>query len=190
MMVAGVDRTFDRIGSCGVDTEPGDQPASGIRMAFGTDADGPRIELIGTPECDRTGGFILSRRDHSTMANGPELGAASMIEKVTLLALADLSIRDETPAYPFEVRSAVDGCIDPLADELIGKPDEAAVSRALNALEAAEIVKATDSGERSPVGKGRPAYALSEDPESVLDGLSADDRLGSAIERVRPDGQS
>ena len=121
------------------------------------------------------------------MTDGSRLAAASLIEKVTLVALADLTVQNETPSYPFEVRSAIGDCIDPLADEVIGMPDEAAVSRALNALEADGVVGLDETTDRSPVGKGRPAYVLEDDPDTVLDMMADDDRLLAAIEQVRTD---
>lgn len=119
------------------------------------------------------------------MSDGSRLAAASLLEKVTLVALADLTIRDETPSYPFEVRSAIGDSIDPLADEVIGMSDEAAVSRALNSLEADGLITLDDSAERSPVGKGRPAYVLHSDPDDVLGTMADDDRLLAAVEQVR-----
>lgn len=121
------------------------------------------------------------------MTDGSSLASASLLEKVTLVALADLTNRGETPAYPFEVRSAISDCIDPLADEVIGMPDDAAVSRSLNALEADGVITLDESADRSPVGKGRPAYELRDAPREVLEPIADDDRLLAAIEQVRAD---
>lgn len=123
------------------------------------------------------------------MTNGPGVTGASMLEKVTLLALADLSISEETPANPLEVRSSIQRCIDPLADDVIGMPDEADISRALNALEADHVIDVDESGDRSPIGKGRPSYTLRDDPHEVLDDLSTEARLETAIAQVNS-GQS
>ena len=119
------------------------------------------------------------------MPDGDEMGSASLLEKVTLLAVADLATQGETPSYPFDVRTAIRDCIESIADDVIGMPDEAAVSRALKALEARNSVVVADADDRSPVGKGRPAYTLDVDPEAVLDGLAADERLETAIAEVR-----
>ena len=121
------------------------------------------------------------------MAEGSDLASLSMLEKVTLLAVADLTYSAETPAYPYEVRSAIEDCIEPLAGEVIGVPDEAAVSRALNALEAEGFLDHVETEDPSPVGKGRPCYSLQDDPKTVLSQLETDERIGPAIQQVRAD---
>lgn len=121
------------------------------------------------------------------MSDGSELDSMSMLEKVTLLAVTDLTMADETPSYPFEVRSAIEDCIGPLADSIIGMPDEAAVSRALNALEADGFLELVETEDPSPVGKGRPCYTLQRDPDAVLSNLATDSRIGTAIQQVQAD---
>ena len=121
------------------------------------------------------------------MAEGSDLASMSMLEKVTLLAITDLTFSAETPAYPYEVRSATEDCIEPLADEVIGMPDEASVSRALNALEADGYLELVETEDPSPVGKGRPCYSLQDDPDVVLSELATDDRIGDAIQQVQTD---
>ena len=121
------------------------------------------------------------------MSNGSDLDSMSMLEKVTLLAVTDLTVSDETPAYPFEVRTAIEDCIDSLAESVIGMPDEAAVSRALNALEAEGFLELVETEDPSPVGKGRPCYTLQSNPDVMLSDLATDSRIRTAIQQVRAD---
>jgi predicted transcriptional regulator len=66
----------------------------------------------------------------------------------------------------------------------LGKLTEAEVDSALHSLEADGVVSAPSTDDSSPVGKGRPAYELAVDADTLLDALAGDERLASAVDRV------
>ncbi|AGB36299.1 Cdc6/Cdc18 family protein [Natronococcus occultus] len=104
-----------------------------------------------------------------------EFDSLSLTEQLVLLAVADAHRNDETPAQTHEVRRT---CRDRLADlegDVVGTVTEADVMRSLYRLEDEGIVEEKPVDDRSPTGKGRPRYALSEPPEEVYEGVS--DRL-------------
>lgn len=114
-----------------------------------------------------------------------ELSSLSLSNRVVLLGLASLDVAGESPAHAPAVRSACRERADALADTVVGTLDEATVARALNELEAEGPVERVDVGERSAVGKGRPAFALAGDADAVLDALAGEDALADAVADVR-----
>lgn len=105
----------------------------------------------------------------------------TLVEKVVLLGVVVQEAAGNEPARPDEIRSV---CNDRL-DEVTGRLSEADVSRALNRLEATELLEQYRPDDRSPVGKGRPTYALAVESGSVLDALADDEQVGSLAGVVR-----
>lgn len=105
----------------------------------------------------------------------------SLPQRVVLVGLTALEGDGGTPAQVNVItrraRAEVDGIDD------IGKLTEAEVDRTMNVLEAAEVVTVPSTGDSSPVGKGRPAYELAVDVDTVAAELAEDDRLTSVVDK-------
>ncbi len=119
------------------------------------------------------------------MSEQAEIGSASLTEKVVFLGVAQLSGEEETPVDSSEVtRTCLDHCSD-LETDVLGHLTEVDVMRALSSLAASGLVTEAEVEDRSPVGKGRPTYALETDHEPIVDELADDDRVGPLAKRVR-----
>jgi hypothetical protein len=108
---------------------------------------------------------------------GEAIQDATVDQCVVLAALVDASRDRATPVNPAELRSV---CNDRLIGEqapVVGQLSEADVTRALYALESAALVENVAEEEPSPAGKGRPAYELVDDRETVLGALADRDDL-------------
>ena len=107
------------------------------------------------------------------------------LQRLVLLAVADLDTRGETPVRSFDVREFCESH----ADDLDGDPfggggvTRQGVIKALSALYDAGLLK-EHVGDQSPVGKGRPAYALAADADAVFEALVADDHVGPLARSV------
>lgn len=117
-----------------------------------------------------------------------DIESLSLTEQAVLLAVTELQQNDETPAQTHDLRRV---CRERLTDvdtdtEVIGTITEADVMRSLYRLEADGIVDEEQPDERSPTGKGRPAYSLSEPADAVYDAVA--DGLVEGMEvRTGPD---
>ncbi|WP_306056194.1 hypothetical protein [Natronococcus wangiae] len=101
-----------------------------------------------------------------------DIESLSLTEQVVLCAVAEADREKELPAQTHEIRRA---CRAQLADvdaEVVGTITEADVMRSLYRLEAEGIVDEYQPDERSPTGKGRPAYTVNGDIEAVYDAVS------------------
>lgn len=105
--------------------------------------------------------------------------------RVVLLSMTQLSLSGETPVHTGQVIQATKEHLEVVEADTIGKLDEAEVNRALNSLEADDIVEMADVDDTTPVGKGRPAYTLSVDIDTVLDTLDDDDEVAPLVKFVR-----
>ena len=106
------------------------------------------------------------------------VGECTLVEQVVLLGVvagADEALR------PDQVRRS---CNDRLADAT-GRLSEADVSRALNTLSAEGLLDEGASDDRSPVGKGRPAYTLAVDDSAALDALAGQESVAPLVASVR-----
>lgn len=114
------------------------------------------------------------------------LESTTPLQRFVLLAVADLDARGESGPRSFDVREFCEAH----AGELDGDPfggggiTRQGIIRALSGLEAAGLLQES-VGSQSPVGKGRPAYSLADDPDAVLDALADDDHVGSLAQSVR-----
>lgn len=108
---------------------------------------------------------------------------ATPFQQFVLLTVADLDSREETPAHSYDVKRTCESYGADLEGELFGGVTRQQVINALSALEEAGLLDEEEV--QSPVGKWRPAYALSVPRETVLDALADDDRLGPVVARIR-----
>ncbi|WIV68406.1 hypothetical protein [Natrialbaceae archaeon AArc-T1-2] len=115
------------------------------------------------------------------MTDRTDLESTSLTDRLVLLGLTELRQRGETPAQTHDLREI---CRKQLPDEseaVVGSVAEPDVMRSLYTLESAGLVEETEPESTSPVGKGRPAYALAVDPDAVVDAV-ADSPLEPALE--------
>lgn len=113
----------------------------------------------------------------------PALEGTSLTERIVLLAIADAERSGETPVASVDIRPR---CLDLCEDvdtEVVSVPNESDVMRALSRLGTEPYIEERLS-ETSPVGKGRPQYALATDPDAVLETLADDERLEPTVETV------
>lgn len=113
-----------------------------------------------------------------------ELGTRSLSDRVVLLALAELSATGEVPVHTGEVNRACKAAVEAIDGEVLGSISEAEINRCLNRLEADGHVAAEPTDATSAVGKGRPRFALADEPSAVVDALADDDQVGSLAASV------
>lgn len=98
----------------------------------------------------------------------------SLTNQAVLLGVAEFAADGETPVQTHDLRQH---CRRNLADadaEIVGTLSEADVIRSLYRLEDLDLVDEVESSDRSPTGKGRPAYALSVPVDAVYEGVTDD----------------
>jgi len=105
-------------------------------------------------------------------------------QRFVLLAVAELDDRGEDSIHSYDVRAVSTERVDAVEGDIFGGVTRSEVIAALSELEAAGLLSET-LDDRSPVGKGRPAYELALPAGEVLDALADDDHLGSLVERLR-----
>lgn len=108
------------------------------------------------------------------------LDATTLVQRLTLLGIARLSATEETPAHAGDIARI---CAEEAAaiDGVVGTVSEADVTRALNELDAEGHVETAETDERSPVGKGRPAYELTHATTTLVECFDDDDRLQPVV---------
>jgi len=112
------------------------------------------------------------------------LDSTTLVQRLTLLGVAQLSESGETPAHAGKIaRTCAEGATA-VEGDVVGTVSEADVTRALNELDADGHVTTADAGERSPVGKGRPAYELAHATTTLIDAFDDDERLDAVVERL------
>ncbi|NKE34342.1 hypothetical protein GWG54_00655 [Natronococcus sp. JC468] len=104
-----------------------------------------------------------------------EFDSLSLTEQLVLAAVADAHRNDETPAQTHEIRRTCRTRAADLEGDLVGTVTEADVMRSLYRLEDEGVVEEVRPDERSPTGKGRPAYELAGSAAAVYEGIA--DRL-------------
>jgi hypothetical protein len=115
------------------------------------------------------------------METDEALQSATLTQRVVLVSLAALSREGTPPFDPTDVRSACDDRFRDPDGPVVGRVSEADVMSALNELGASDLLEEVDREDTSPVGKGRPTYALAVDPGTVLEAYAADERIGDAV---------
>lgn len=115
------------------------------------------------------------------------ISSLSLSGRVVLLTVTHLTQQDETPVHTGQVIRANADHLDAVDADTLGKISEAEVSRALNRLEAEELVEMADESDTSPVGKGRPAYTLAVEVETVTTALADDDEVTPLVSQLDED---
>jgi hypothetical protein len=88
---------------------------------------------------------------------------------------------DRLPVDAAEIRTTSRDRLEQADDQPIGGLSEADVARALNELVDAGVLEERRPADSSPVGKGRPRYALAADPGDLRAAL-ADTDVASLLE--------
>lgn len=125
-----------------------------------------------------------------TMGADADLSTTTLGERVTLLGIVSLSRRGETPTHAGQVVETCTWRFEEVEGDVLGKLSEAEVTRALNRLQSDGVVRESDDGDTSPVGKGRPKYDLEVDDGAVLEAFAGDDRLRAVVEFVRQEDRT
>lgn len=108
------------------------------------------------------------------MTDGLDADAFSPTERLVLRALVAFDRRDLTPVRTPDVRRFCRSCDVDGDSVVLGTVSEADVVRSLYRLESADVVTEAAPESTSPVGKGRPAYDLAVDLETVVDAIASD----------------
>ena len=112
------------------------------------------------------------------------LDSTTLVQRLTLIGVGSLSTRGETPAHAGRIARVCDEQAEVVDGDVVGSVSEAEVTRALNELDAAGLVATAETDDRSPVGKGRPAYDLDCDPETLVARFESDERLVRLLDRL------
>jgi hypothetical protein len=123
-------------------------------------------------------GFIFSRIDERCMYD-PE--STTFAQRIVLCCLVDCAEDDRTPIDSATIRETARKLLERTENAPIGSVSEADVTRALNGLVNAELLEEQRPEDRSPVGKGRPRYKLSVDPERLRGELCDDDDVAPLL---------
>ncbi|MFO7925107.1 MAG: hypothetical protein ACQET5_03970 [Halobacteriota archaeon] len=107
--------------------------------------------------------------------------STTFTQRIILCCLVDLTGRDRTPADAAEIRSTARELLENADGQPIGGLSEADTVRALSGLTEKGLLDERRPEDRSPVGKGRPKYALEADIERLREGLRDDDDIGSIL---------
>ncbi|MFW6435107.1 MAG: hypothetical protein ACOCY1_01875 [Halovenus sp.] len=113
-----------------------------------------------------------------------DIESLSLMERLVLLGIADGVLEDEDPVPSWDVRDRCDPLVDEIDAEIVSKPAEQDVIRALQTLGSQPYVH-ENMEDTSPAGKGRPKYSLTESAETILDAIETDERLADAVGIVR-----
>ncbi|MWV41663.1 hypothetical protein [Natrialba sp. INN-245] len=98
----------------------------------------------------------------------------SLTEQIVLLALVRSERDGEAPIQTHDLRRQCDRCLERVDTDVVGSPKEADVVRSLYRLEDDGVVEEIEMTGTSPTGKGRPAYAVADPPETVLETVDDD----------------
>jgi len=111
------------------------------------------------------------------MPDSTSLESASVTERLVLHELAELEREDRTPAQATDVLSECRDRLQALESVVGGRLTEGDLVKACRTLEDRGLVTGQRPETTSPVGKGRPAYELDVDVETVRESVREDDRL-------------
>jgi hypothetical protein len=110
----------------------------------------------------------------------------SLSEQVVLLGLVELADDGATPVHSYEVKEACIEYVESRAVDL-GELTDREATRSLNRLAGEDVLEEVPPDDGSAVGKGRPAYALGVEAESVLEELEDVDAVATMARRIRAD---
>lgn len=118
------------------------------------------------------------------MTDLPPISDISLTHRVLMLAMAELSLNGETPAYSFEIRAASRAYLTDIEADVVGDLPESTVMRTLNELVASELLT-EDVQQQSSVGKGRQTYELAVPTDALLGSLAEDEYLTPFVADLR-----
>jgi len=104
------------------------------------------------------------------------LDSTRPFEQFVLLSVVELATADRTPAHSYDVTKTAKARLDDVDRDTFGGVERQAVIATLGSLAEDGLLAKAET--RSPTGKGRPAYELAVDAESVIANLSGDDVVG------------
>ena len=109
------------------------------------------------------------------MGMEPTFDSLSLTNQVVLLGVVKRHENDDTPVQTHEIRKTCKTALEGVETQVVGTISEADVMRSLYRLEDESFVEEVETAQSSPTGKGRPAYTLAIDAETVYEGV--DDEL-------------
>lgn len=107
--------------------------------------------------------------------------STTFAQRIVLCCLVDCAEDDRTPIDSAAIRETARKLLEKTENAPIGSVSEADVTRALNGLVDAELLKEQRPESRSPVGKGRPKYELHIEPETLRNELCEDDDVSPLL---------
>jgi len=113
-----------------------------------------------------------------------DLESTTLTQRITLISVTQLAEDGKTPAHAGEIARACSQQVDDIDADVVGSLSEAATTRALNELEARDLVRMATDGSDSPVGKGRPEYEPGLDRATLIEAFGDDDRLEKPLDRL------
>lgn len=116
------------------------------------------------------------------MAERDVLEDTTLLQRVVLLGVLSLRENGDTPTSSDEIRRVCNECENRANEESVGSLSESDVIRTMNRLVDSRVIEERPATQTSPVGKGRPTYALAVDPDSVHGVLTTDDRLEDLLD--------
>lgn len=108
--------------------------------------------------------------------------STTFAQRITLCCLVDLTEGGRTPVDATEIKSTAKRLLESADGQPVGGLSEADVVRSLTELADTELVDEHRPEDRSPVGKGRPKYALDVDAGELRATLVDDDEVGSVLD--------
>lgn len=111
-----------------------------------------------------------------------DLESTSLAQRIVLCCLLEYEEAGETPVNTAVLREAATDGLETADTGAAGSLSEADVMRALNALSGTGLVEEQRPDARSPVGKGRPEYALSAETGRIRKELAADERVAPLLQ--------
>ena len=82
-----------------------------------------------------------------------DLDSTTLTQRLTLISVAYLASNGDTPAHAGEISRTCARHVEAIDADVVGSVSEAATTRALNELEAEDLVRMATDGSDSPVGK-------------------------------------
>lgn len=113
-----------------------------------------------------------------------DLDSTTLTQRLTLISVAHLATNGKTPAHAGEIARTCARHVEAIDADVVGSVSEAATTRALNELEAEDLVRMATDGSDSPVGKGRPEYEPGLDTSTLVTALEGDNRLDELLGRL------
>lgn len=105
------------------------------------------------------------------------LDSTRPFEQFVLLSVAELAVADRTPAHSYDVTKTAKARLDDVERDTFGGVERQAVITTLGSLAEEGLLDKAET--KSPIGKGRPAYELAVDAETVIAELAGDGAVGS-----------